>query len=148
MEHHRHRFVARLDMVEQVAGRYALPVIVVTRPAGDAVDVAGKPRLRQRHERGPVERRGSLDHAADLQPPALLRDIGLAAQIEHRPVAYEMLAGRKPFLLGPRDMAGQELTFARPALLRASELAVVGKFGIIHAALLRLSPPPRNHPKG
>ena len=50
--------------------------------------------LRQRHELRPVERHRVLHEAADLELPLVERNVGLLAEVEHRPVLHQVLADR------------------------------------------------------
>ncbi len=56
-----------------------------------------------------------IDQAADLELPALGRNVGLLAQVEHWPAIGQMLAGRQAIGLDPPFPAGEKLVFARPS---------------------------------
>src|SRR3954447_24775613 len=124
MQHDEARILARLAGREQLARSEPLPLIVVARPGRDAVDVGGEPRLLLGGELGKGPEHGGLDCAVDVEPPALARNWRHDAEIEHRPVFCQMLAGRQALIFRARDLAGQKAAFARPFFLRARQLAV------------------------
>ena len=86
------RVVLRHDELGNRAEPHAAPMIVETAPRRDAVKVADVFDLRQRHELRPVERHRVLDEAADLELPLVDGNVGLLAEIEHRPVLHQVLA--------------------------------------------------------
>ena len=116
MQHHEPRLVARPAGVEQIAGRKPLPLIVVARPCGDAMDVGNEFALRLRGELRKIPEDRIFDRAVDVEPPALARNVRRQAEIERRPVLGQMLSRRQALLLGPRDLSGEEVALARPAL--------------------------------
>ena len=73
-------------------------------------------RLRLRGELRKVPEDRIFDRAVDVEPPALARNVRRQAEIERRPVPGQMLARRQALLFGPRDLAGEEVALARPAL--------------------------------
>src|SRR5262249_59991257 len=70
---------------------------------------------------------------------ALARDVGLLAEVEHRPVLHHVLPGRQALRLQPGNPAGQETAFARPALLGARQLGRRG-FGRVVGVVRHHSP--------
>jgi hypothetical protein len=59
------------------------------------MDVADHFGLGQVGELAPLPSRGRLDLAVDEQAPSVSRDLGLDAEIEHRPGLDLALAGRQ-----------------------------------------------------
>src|SRR3989454_287032 len=99
----------------------AAPMIVVTAPGRDTVEIAHLVHLRQGHELIPRQRERGLHEAADLELPCVTRDVRLFAGIEHRPVL--------DFVLPDRQLR-HPVTVRRPAPFRpvSSELHVAGAF--------------------
>src|SRR5579871_1140430 len=124
VQHHEGCIPARLADRQQIAGGEALPLVVVARPGGDAMNVRDKLRLPLGHELRKIPEHGMFDGAIDVEPPALARDFRREPEIEHRPVLREMLTRRQPLLVRPRHLAGEKPAFLRPALLGAGQLAL------------------------
>src|SRR6202035_636538 len=115
------RLIARPASIEKIAGRQSLPLVVVARPGGHAMDVGGEFCLRLRRELRKIPEDRMLDRAVDVEPPALARNLRCQAEIEGRPVPGQMLSRRQALLLGPRSLSGEEAALARPALLAARQ---------------------------
>ena len=147
MQHHEARLVARPAGVEQVAGRKPLPLIVVARPGGHAMDVGDEFRLRLRGELRKIPEDRIFDRAVDVEPPALARNVRRQAEVERRPVPGQMLSRRQALLLGTGGLAGEEAALLRPALLAARQLAVRRRFVLVRPSRLRfmMSPDRRGH---
>src|SRR3569833_925805 len=90
-------------------------------------------RLRLGLESGPVPGEWVFDGTIDLQLPGFLFDVGLTAEVQHRPVLDQMLSGRQSLALRPRMAAGQEFPFGCPALLGRGQLA---NRIVVHALLI------------
>jgi hypothetical protein len=139
MQHHEPGLFARPAGHQQVAGRKSLPLIVVARPRRDAVNVGEELGLRLRGELRKIPENRIFYRAIDVEPPALARDVRRQAEIEHRPVACEVLPWRQARVFGAGDLAGEEAALARPSLLAARQLArrrwivVVGHFRTTHS---------------
>src|SRR5215472_12617748 len=118
------RFWLRPHELEDLPARHALPVIVVTAPGGDTVDVADEILLRQRHEfrQRPGER--VLDEARHPETPVIRLHVRLDAKIEHRPVLHFLLAGWQAVGMAHIPLAGEEAPLFRPFLLGADELVL------------------------
>src|SRR6185312_6917023 len=110
--------------IQKIPRRQPLPLIVVARPGGDAVNVGNELALRLRGELGEVPEQRVFDRAIDVEPPALARDVWGQSEIERRPILRQVLARRQPRFLGPRDLAGEEFSLARPARLAARQLVL------------------------
>ena len=132
-----------LHQLQQIARAHALPPVVVARPGGDAVDVGRERGLGQVGELAPFPGRGALDLAVDEQAPGMGRDLGLDAEIEHRPVLDLALAGRQALRMG-RRLAGQQPAALGPLLLAVYqlvlELAEQGDVVVGHDFLQMLRP--------
>ncbi len=74
MQHHEPGFIARLAGHQKIVGREPLPLIVVARPGGDAMDVGGEFCLRLCEKLRKIPEDRLLDRAVDIEPPALLRN--------------------------------------------------------------------------
>ena len=88
------RVLLRHDELGERAEPDSPPVIVEAAPGGHAMEVAHVLNLRQLHEVVPTERHRIFDETAQLKPPAIERNIGLLAEVQHRPVGDQMLANR------------------------------------------------------
>ncbi len=93
----------------------------------------GRLRLRGKLREIPEQRR--LDGAVDIEAPALAGDVGRDAQIQHRPVLGQVLAGWKALFSWARNLAGEKPALARPALFGLSQLGF-GQLGIRRGVVL------------
>src|SRR6185437_10355542 len=62
-----------------------------------------------------------LDRAIDVEPPVCRRNLRCQAEVERRPVASEMMAGRQALLICSRGLAREEAAFVRPTLLASRQ---------------------------
>jgi len=76
MQDHEARFVARPAGIEEIAGREPLPLVVVARPGGHAMDVGHEFGLRLAGELRKIPEDRMLHRAVDVEPPALTGDVG------------------------------------------------------------------------
>ncbi|MNI06636.1 hypothetical protein D3C73_596230 [compost metagenome] len=130
-QHHRMSLLPRIDEIEEIAGGDTLPVVVVARPCGHAVDIGEHVRLRQGPECGPVERHRIVDEAVDLKFPLSRGNAWLLAEIKHRPVFHQMLAGRQPVGFRPGMVAGEEFSFIGPFALGDGKLGILLCRGVV-----------------
>src|SRR5258708_27404595 len=98
------------------------PAIIEARPRSDAMDVGHVAKAGLGHEGLPIPGDRRLDQPIDHQLPARGGDLGLHAEIEHRPVLDLALSGRQTLLRRPRLGPRQQPTRLRPALLALDEL--------------------------
>src|SRR6516164_11372321 len=108
MQHDKAGVLVRPARAEEIAGGKSLPLVVVARPGGDAVDIGDESRLRLRRECRKIPEQGVFNGAVDVEPPALARNTGREPKIERRPVLREVLPGRQSLLLGTGNLAGEE----------------------------------------
>ena len=135
MQHDVAGLQARLAGVEEIARRQPLPLIVIARPGGHAMDVGDAFGLRLRGELCEVPEDRMFDRAVDVEPPAVAGNLRRHAEIEHRPVPGEVLSGRQALLFRPGGLAGEEAALARPALFAARKFG----FRLLVALLGHLS---------
>ena len=88
---------------------HAAPVVVIPAPCRHAMKVADVVGLRQREKFVPRQRERMLDESADFEPPLVERNLGLLAEVEHRPVLHLVL---------PDGELRHAVTILRPAALR------------------------------
>jgi len=111
------RIGAQPNRRQKIGRRHTLPVVVVTRPCGHAMNVGYGLGLRLVHKAGPVPDLRVFNGAGQVQTPPLQRDDRMKAEVQHRPVAHQVLARWQPVPFRPGVVAGQEPPFPRPALL-------------------------------
>jgi len=72
---------------------------------------------------GPVRNPVALDRAVDEQPPSMGRDLGLDAEVKHRPVLDLALTGRQALAVR-RGLACQQPAVVGPLALAVDQLAL------------------------
>ena len=65
-----------------------------------------------------------FDRAVKIEPPGMKRHVGHDAEIEHRPVASQMLSRRQPLLFGTRGPAGEAARLSRRPRRRSRERVI------------------------
>src|SRR5215475_12075291 len=121
MEDHVPRGRLGLHDRQQVARAHAFPLVVIARPGSDAMDVAAALALGQIGELAPLPGRRLLDLAVDEQSPGMERNLGLDAEVEHRPVLDQALA-RRQALAGRGGLAGEQAALLGPLPLAVQKL--------------------------